>query len=489
MIARANGGAKRRRVAVLGPDGRPIREFGYDATVDKDRRQPPSRDTKDEDLILKPAARKKLIAQSRDIQRNFSIAGWMIRKHLDYVSSFNFQARSGVADLDRTLEELMVWWSRPVNCDVAERHTLQRMTRLWEERRTVDGDVFVLKLKDGRLQSIEGDKIRTPDHGLPENMKKSDLKHGVQTDKAGRARAYAVCKRDKVGKITFDRLLRARFVCHHGFFDRFDQVRGISPLAPAINTLRDTYEAFDYALAKAKVSQLFALAFYRQEADNTGEILTRETIAAADGSGDEDLEDTDQQRYKVDFGRGPIKLELEQNDRAEFLEAKSPSTEFQVFTSTMIGAALKGLDIPYSFYDESFTNYSGSRQAMLQYEQSAEVKRGDVRMLLNNVTAWRIRLWIEEGALVLPAGMRISQLAWEWVARGIPWIDPLKEVNADIAAIGKGLASTVEVVKRRGRDAYEIADEEAAYRAYREQKKLPMDDSQGVNVQIVEVNK
>jgi hypothetical protein len=46
----------------------------------------------------------------------------------------------------------------------------------------------------------------------------------------------------------------------------------------------------------------------------------------------------------------------------------------------MIQTALKGLDIPYSFFDEAHTNYSGARQALLQYEQSADVKRHDVRL-------------------------------------------------------------------------------------------------------------
>jgi hypothetical protein len=41
-------------------------------------------------------------------------------------------------------------------------------------------------------------------------------------------------------------------------------------LAAAINTLRDTYEGFDYALAQAKVAQMFALAFYREVVRTAG---------------------------------------------------------------------------------------------------------------------------------------------------------------------------------------------------------------------------
>jgi hypothetical protein len=59
------------------------------------------------------------------------------------------------------------WWSQPVNFDVTGRFGLQRFTRLAEMRRTVDGDMGVLKLSRALVQAIEGDRIRTPNGGLP----------------------------------------------------------------------------------------------------------------------------------------------------------------------------------------------------------------------------------------------------------------------------------------------------------------------------------
>jgi lambda family phage portal protein len=451
--------------------------FGYDAVESKNRRQAPTGRLRSEDKELLPHQRRKLTSASRDIHRNFTIAAWAIRKHLDYVSTFSFQSRTGSADLDGRIEDLMDWWSRPSNCDVAARHSFPRLVRLAEERRTVDGDVFFLKLSDGRLQAIEGDRVQTPTSGLPDGVLPMQLVHGVQVDEAGQARAYAVCRRPLNGAdFAFERLIPAPYVVHHAFFDRFDQVRGISPLAAAINTLRDTYEGFDYALAKAKVAQMFALAFYREAVEPVGEVTGED----ADGDG------TPEKDYQVDFGRGPVLLDLEPGDRAEFLESKSPSTEFQAFTQTMIQTALKGLDIPYSFFDEAHTNYSGARQALLQYEQSADVKRADVRLMLNNLTAWRLRLFIADGLLELPRGVALANLRWEWIAKGIPWIDPLKEVNADIAAIGAGLASRTDVLKQQGKDFFDVADQLAAENQYLESLGLPTNVA-AANAQIVEI--
>ena len=330
---------------------------GYDAVAAKNRRQAPTGILRSEDGENNPADRRKLLSAGRDVNRNFALAAWMIRRHLDYVSTFNFQAKTGNPDLDDSLERLMRWWSNPYNCDVTSRFSLSKMIRLLEMRRVIDGDIFVIKLRDGTLQVIEGDRVRTPEGGgLPENLNQSQLTHGVRVDDNGMPLSYCVCSRSKAtdqgtigGNFKFERMVSARNMYHFAYLDRFDQVRGVSPIAPAFNTLRDVYEGFDYALAKLKVSQLFGLVFYRDKDDAIGEVST----SGEDGSG-----------YEVDLGRGPVQLDLDAGDRAEFLESKNPSTEFQSFTQSMIGVALKSLDIPYSFYAENFTNYSGARQAL-----------------------------------------------------------------------------------------------------------------------------
>lgn len=435
---------------------------GYDAVASKNKRQAPTGILRSEDGENSPADRRKLVSAGRDINRNFALAAWMIRRHLDYVSTFNFQAKTGNDALDDSLEKLMRWWGNPYNCDVTGRFSLPKIVRLMEMRRVIDGDIFVMKLRDGTLQVIEGDRVRTPDGGgLPENLNMAHLTHGVRCDDDGTPLSYCVCSRSKAtdagtigGNFKFERLVSSRNMYHFAYFDRFDQVRGVSPLAPAYNTLRDVYEGFDYALAKLKVSQLFGLVFYREKDDAIGQVTT----SSGDGSG-----------YEVDFGRGPAMLDLDAGDRAEFLESKTPSTEFQTFTQSMISVALKALDIPYSFYAENFTNYSGARQALLQYELSAKIKRNDVIQLLDHLTNWRINLWIQDGVLPADANYR-----WDWIPQGVSWIDPLKEINANIAAIGAGLSSRTRILRGMGVDAYDVFDEIEAETKYMVQKQIPV---------------
>lgn len=434
--------------------------FGYDAVDSEGKRRPATGILRSEDAELPPDKRRKLVSQAREMHRNFAVAGWMIRRHLDYVSTFNFQAKTQSPDHNRLIERRVANWSQPAGCDIAARHSLADIIRMTELRAVLDGDMGLYKIRDGRIQGIEGDRIRTPLNGLPANLDPRTVVHGVRTDDAGRALAYCICRRSRASDFApsgidmqLERIVPARDLILHGYFDRFDQVRGISPLAPAMNALVDLYEGLDYALAKLKVTQLFALALYRGDP-------TAITETAADG----------QDYGQVQLGKKPFILDMDPGDRAEFLEPKNPSNEFQSFTQLMIQLTLKCLDIPYSFFNESFTNYSGARQALLQYDMAAAIKRRRVQYVLDQLTAWRLMLFIEDGEL--PA-IPEEELAWEWVPAGMPWIDPLREVQGNIAALSAGLTSRTNILREQGRDIVDVLDQLAEENRLLQERGLP----------------
>ena len=304
----------------------------------------------------------------------------------------------------------------------------------------MDGDVFFIKLRDGRLQAIESDRVRDPDKTSNSDVIK--WVHGIRVNRAGRPAAFAVHTRNADGSYTFERNVRAGNVYQLGYYDRFDQVRGVTPLAPAINTFRDLYESFDYSLTKAKVAAMFGLVLSREATDGWPEVSADDEVTGG---------------YNVDFGKGPVLLDLDPGDKAEFIEAKTPSTEFQNFANTMISASLKALDIPFSFYDEGYTNFFGSRSAFIHYDKAAKQKQAHLVDLLDRITAWRLSLWISDGFLKLPPGWTLANLRWEWVAAGTPWWNPSQEINADIAAINAGLKTRSQVVRERhGKEFREV---------------------------------
>lgn len=443
-------------VPVVGFDG-----GGYDALETKGRRKPPPGRITREDNLLNHGRRTKLTASSQDLVRNFSIAGWMIRRHLDYVSLFDFHSRCAtdkglrkrfdvevLKQLDDDIETLMRQDSIASRFDVGQRCHREKFFRLAEMRRTVDGDLGIVKVNvgTGQLQGIESDLIRNPtDADLRgegyQDGKENEWVAGVRTGPGGAAKTYAVHRRGRGGAgYTFDRFVPRSNLIHYGYFSRFagDQTRGVSPITSALNNFRDVYGAFDLALAKMKVSQLFALAIFSNATDAAGAI---------------DLDEEDDEggrKYNVDFGAGPVHLELDGADRAEFLESKTPSTEMQSFSHLVIAVGLKALDIPYSFYDESHTNFFGSRAAWLHYERSCVDKRDDQIQMRSNYTLWKLRLAIMQGRLTLPAGLTLADVVTEWVPRGMPWWDPAKEIRGDKEAVGAGFDNPERICKRTG---------------------------------------
>lgn len=422
---------------------------GYEASDPSHKRRDPGRMVRSSDIMANEGQRRQLINSAGDLQRNFAVAAWAIRKHLDYISAFTYQARTPNSEFNTRLESFVTDWASPKNFDVGGRHSMRRFIRMAEARRVMDGDVFLVKQRTGRLQAVEADRVRTADRAQ-DRVEGATYSHGIRIGRGGRLAAIAVHNRGERGHgYEFSREIRSRNVEQLAYWDGFDAKRGISPMASAINDFQDIREVKEYARAKAKLTQLFALAITRQ--------------------GDDSEEVSDD--YQVDFGAGPIKLDLDPGDEATFLESKHPSTEFQQFLQTSLMAALKCLDLPYSFADESFTNFFGSRAAVAHYIKSCSSKRADLVELLDNLTRWRLSLAVATGQLVLPAGVAMESVRWEWVPAGVPFWDPLKDVTASIMAIQAGLTTRGRIIKEtyggEFTDTIDTLETEQAYAASR----------------------
>lgn len=373
--------------------------------------------------------------------------------HLDYVSNFEFHGRDENDELNKQVEALMKEDSAKERADSAGRFTREKLFRLAEAQRCIGGDTGFVKLNSGHLQGIQGDLINDPDHS---NKDRDDnWVDGVHIGRAGRHLSYAIRKRTSNTQTVHSRIVGAKNFIFYGFFDRFaaDQVRGISPIVSALNPLRDVYEGITYALAKSKVEQLFALSIFRDAPDSAGTLSEDSPLAS-----DSDDSDSDEpaNSYQVDFGGGPILMDMDPGDRAEFLESESPSNQFQDFTTLVIQVAMKALDLPFSFFNESFTNFFGSVAARQHYERSCKSKHDDQIEMRRDYTMWKLRQWIRDGRLVLPDEMTVNDVKFEWVPLAIPWWDKAKEIRGDHMAISAGLSNPEEVCKKRGNgDVYE----------------------------------
>jgi len=450
----------------------------YAAVKSSDRRSSPKQYIVSEDDALRDRERNVLSATTQDVNRNFSIAAWMIRRHLDFVASNYFICNTPDDGFNSYVEDYMKDRGKPENFDAAGRHSIQDAMRLIESSRTIDGDVFIMKLNNGRVQVIEGDRVRTPD---TERRRDDDIwKNGLLLDKFGKTRRVAVWRRANnasYGGYEYERMIRSQNIWQVGYFSRFDQYRGVSPMASALNDLKDVYENKGYALAKAKISQMFGMKFTRDAPDSL--------------PGSQFIEDSDdidpRGRYEVDFGKGSVLLDMMPGDDAEFLQNDTPSQQYQDFMLLTISMCLKSLDLPFNFYQENFTNFFGSKAAFILYEKSTTPKQRQLQEWLRSWSVWQINRGIADGSFVLPAGYETAeQLPIKWQAEGLPWWDLAREIQPTITAIENNLMTMEQVIRERNNGEFAdwraVVDQRAIEKEYIESKGLTLREvSEGLN--------
>lgn len=383
------------------------------------------RELRHEDLALNQRQRDRVGGKQLDLQRNSAIAGWTVRKHLDFTSTHNFDCLSEHKSLDEHVEGLIADWCEKEEFDIRHRLGLQDHIRMDEKQRTVRGDMLIQKTNSGHVQAIESDRIRNPDT----NRFRGDWKNGTLQNSAGRITHYAIHRRTDYNGYEFERVLKAEKVYHYGYYMRHDQRRGISQMASAINHLRQAHDAIKYAQAKQIISQIFGVKM-KKNSPNKGEI---------------------------DLANGPFVAEVGLDEDVEIMSDNTPSKEFDSFLRHVISIIMKSLDLPYNFYDESHTNFFGSRAALNLYLMSCLAKRRGVRDLLNHLTRWRLNFEISRGNLTLPRGMSLKQFYrkhCEWIPIGVQWWNPKQEADAAEKLINLRLTTRSELRKSTHGDSW-----------------------------------
>lgn len=425
---------------------------GYDAVTTSKHRRSVSGVIRPEDKVLDRTGRQRLSSNAMDLHRNAILFAWAIRRHLDYTTIFDFQPLTGDDSMNRDLRDLMERDNRPENCDVGGRHSWQRLRRLAEVRKLLDGDCGILQLRSRKVQGIESHMVRNP------TMTRTDITRwdsGVKLAPGRRAVAYCLQDRDQTGQ-PYERVVPAgQYMMLGAFEGRFDQVRGISPIAGALNEFRDVYETKELMAAKVKLDQIFGVAFMRdQAAGSLAEEFGTDGDTEAEAEADPNDEPSAPPSY--DLGQGIKGFDLDKDEKVELIQSSNPSTQTQAFLELSIAIAIKALDLPFNFFSESSTNFFGSKAAWIQYDRSCIAKREDQLELHRRYTIWRMMGWMMPtdmggtGEIVLPRSMDLKDVKWKWVPRGMPWWNPNEELTVDLMAAAAGLKTLQQICDERG---------------------------------------
>jgi capsid protein len=464
-----------------------VAKFEYEATQTNTKRKNVSASQRPhQDIVFSKQKRKKGERITQDVLENIPLAGWMIRRHLDAVSSFYVEVDSAIPkEIRDNIEMLFKWHGKARNFDAARRHSIDEAFRLFELNKVIDGDSMMVKInrqssnRYGAIQLVEGSRIARP-NDLPgylnvvdQNGFKKVSDHGLELDEFGGVKSYIVCKYNAHGRqLVYDRRVLARDAIYSGYFNRYSQTRGESPLMCAVNQLMDIKEGMEYILLKIKLHALFGYAIQKEAVEGIGDGLPSSALEIEDQDPsyvDENMTDTSRE---VDISSGPFSVNLMEGEKIQTIESETPPESVKDYTELAIRSALLALDIPFSFFDATGSNFAKVIADRKMYEISAESKRAKNMAAYEQYVDWKLDMWTRNGDISIPYNELRDFVHVR--ATPTPWLDKESEIAAEERAIALGLKSIPDLGKERGVDVYEVLQRQSEFLRRAEELDVPV---------------
>lgn len=387
---------------------------------------------------------KVLRERAREMDRNNLFVASIMDRITEAVlgTGLNIQINSGNKRWDDKAEKNFndFWNKRPEVRGIFEGQEVERLVMRSLE---IDGDILIVLTKDGLVQVIEADRIRTPN----EHEKNPNIYQGVEVDSVGKPiRFYVMPYEDGVGMVrkdnnynTFD----ARYCIFLAKRKRISQTRGVTSLAPCMDLFEDIDAFMEASIIQQKISAAHVMAI---EQKGGASVLDGATTEATDSLGNTYQEEN--------FRPGQI-LYLDIGESAKILGPSQTGQQFGPFITQLIRFAglCFGLPLEVVSLDFSKTNYSSARAAILvSHKAMAQKHKSFVRQFMEPIVRWKTENDIRKGILNAPTkGYTISATPPKMIS-----VDPLKETKADREKINGGLSTLRDIVSSNGQDWTEM---------------------------------
>ena len=277
------------------------------------------------------------------------------------------------------------------------------------------------------------------------------LLHGIEIDAMGKPVAYhfyTAHPGDPHADVTTNtRRLPAMDVTHVKTVRRLNQRRGVSVLAPALERLADVDDYEESERMAAKIASSLCAAITR----------------GADFAFDDTLNTSSGER-PFELQPGMIFDSLRPGEKVDVLDTNRPNPELTNYRSSQLRAACAGIGVSYSTTTHDYAGtYSSQRQEMQEMVLAyARLRRVFVAALYRPVWRRFVNAAQLAGRVNLGGADQRTLFDFDFTGPAVPWIDPKKETDADVAAIGAGIESRQAIIRRRGGDPRRVTDELAA---------------------------
>ena len=381
----------------------------------------------------------------------------VVGKHGIRVSS---KSRNDNGSLDLAANQLIerAWkeWSQIGNCTINERMTFLDCQKIFVETLFRDGEVLVRKIKNTnspfgfQIQFLEADHL---DENKNQNADKNgnSIKMGVEVNKYGKPIAYHLFKKHPFDN-TYPRpsqeyiRVPADEIIHAYLPQRAEQTRGVSLIAPVMANMKMLNGYYEAEIVAARVG-----------ASKMG------FITSGDGDGyvgDGEMEDTFNPTMNAQAG---VFEQLPAGMDFKAFDPTHPTSAFESFTTSVLRSIASGLNISYHALTNDLTsvNYSSIRQGALEDRSMYQLyQQFVIDHFINPIFKSWLEMAMSTGYINLPiAKFDKFSNAINYIPRSFSWIDPLKEMQANVVGLQNGITTYSDIVSSYGKDVEEIFEQ------------------------------
>lgn len=407
-------------------------------------------------------------ARSRDLCYNNDYAKkflQMCSTHIVGPNGFDLQAQvtdpNGSPDsvANAAIEAAFWKWARPGVCETSGKLSFSSLQHLIIKAVPRDGEALIRKVHGSRvndfgfgLQLLDIDRL---DVNRNEELKNGNIiKMGVEITPVGRPVAYHLLTKHP-GDYVYATLAGQRYervpaseIYHLFVHDRPEQTRGIPWMHSAMKRMQNLG---GYEEAAVVASRLGASKMGVWESPDADPDALR-TDSDADGTPIMDAE-------PGQFTIAPLGYKLNS------WSPEYPHEQYDKFVKACLRGIASGLGVAYNTISNDLegVNFSSIRTGVLEERDNWMVlQQWFIESFLDDVFSEWLRFALLNGEIVLPNSGTLPVEKFDkfnksiWRGRRWQWVDPEKDVNANIIAVNNGLKSRRQIVAEQGGDLEDI---------------------------------
>lgn len=403
----------------------------------------------------------RLRARARELARNNPYAVRYLEMAAENVVGHlgaRLQARVTRPDdtLDRKINDIIEgeWdeWGQPENASADGRSSWVDLQRLAIVTRARDGEALFRELPGYpnrwgyALQPIDPDRL---DHTYmrPADARNNEIRMGVEIDPWGRPVNYWLWTQhpyDIQGSGHREREpVPAREIIYLGRQVRPGQTRDISWFAPILLPLRMLNGFIEAELVAARMGAS-QMGFFIQ--DDEAQLDPDSPAAGGDGAMADMVIDAEPGSMTV----APAGIK----DFKQFAP-NHPNIALPDFVKAMVRWSAGGLSVSYNALgnDLESVNYSSIRSGLLsERDHWRYLQQWEAQHFYRRAYRGWLKWTLTQGLVTLPQRNQSRWFEHRFLARGWPWVDPLKDMTAAAASLQLSLDSRSRMVGEEGRD-------------------------------------